>query len=163
MTIAEAAKLYGVSQQAVYQKLKRKGIKRSDIQQAGTVELTSEGEDIIASLFKADTNDVTKQALKRAQDVIDLTQRLQTACNELEAKNKEADELKERVTQLEKDLSLAHERLKEATEERDFLRMTVSQLNETQRLTLAALQPSMHERGLLARIKARFARKEKTE
>lgn len=163
MTIADAAKVYGVTQQAVYQKLKRKGIKRADIQQPGSAELTEEGERIISSLFKQDQHAVTQQALKSTQEVIDLTQRLQTVSNDLEAKTAEAEDLKQTVSKLNQDLAASLERLKEATEERDFLRLTVAQLNENNRLVLAALQPSQHEKGLLARIKARFARKEKAE
>lgn len=160
MTIAEMAKQYGVTQQAVYQKLKRKGIKRADIQQPGTSELTRDGEELIASLFKRDSVSVTQQALKKSEELFNATQRLQTIENSLKQKTEEAENLKQTVSKLEQDVAALQEKLTAATEERDFLRLTLSQTIETHRIAMAALQPSSQEKGLLARIRARFTKKE---
>ena len=162
MTIADAAKQYGVTQQAIYQKLKRKGIKRAAIQQAGTAELTEEGESIIASLFNRDTVSVAKRSFQKTEELFNIKLQMQTLENSLKEKTEEVEQLKQTVTKLEQDTAALRDHLHEVEEERDFLRLTVSQLTETQRMTLAALQPSAHEKGLLARIKARFAKKGET-
>lgn len=52
MTIVDFAKETGLSKQAIYQKLKRKNIKLSDIQQPDNNELTQEGLLTLTELFK---------------------------------------------------------------------------------------------------------------
>lgn len=57
MTIVDFAKETGLSKQAIYQKLKRKNIKLSDIQQPDNNELTQEGLFTLAELFKIKVED----------------------------------------------------------------------------------------------------------
>lgn len=57
MTIVDFAKETGLSKQAIYQKLKRKNIKLSDIQQPDNNELTQEGLLILTDLFNVKVSD----------------------------------------------------------------------------------------------------------
>ena len=57
MTIVDFAKETGLSKQAIYQKLKRKNIKLSDIQQPDNNELTQEGLLTLTELFKIKVTD----------------------------------------------------------------------------------------------------------
>lgn len=159
MTIKDIAEEYSVTQQAVYQKLKRKGIKRGDIQHEGSPDLTEEGEAIVRSLFektKEIKDVITQQALKAS----DLVQQLNETKKQLEQQTSETKRLNEEVSQHRQEIEQLKKQLKEVIEDRDFLRMTLSQTIEAHRITLAALQPAPQERGLLARIKTRFTKKE---
>ena len=51
MTIKEFAKIYSISTQAVYQKLKAQGIKPNEIKQGNSQELTEEGIKQLESIF----------------------------------------------------------------------------------------------------------------
>ena len=165
MTIPEAAKLYGKTPQAIYNRINRAkkedpNFKLENLLQKGTSSLTVEGEALIAEWFKqSKASKSTERLIQLEKGNIELSKRINEIERSLEQKTEECSTLINKRNQLEQDISLMREQLQAVTEERDFLRLTVSQLNETQRLTLAALQPSAHEQGLLARIKARFAKK----
>ena len=69
MTIVDFAKETGLSKQAIYQKLKRKNIKLSDIQQPDNNELTQEGLLTLTELFKIKVADNGKLTTASKEEV----------------------------------------------------------------------------------------------
>lgn len=166
MTISELAKEFTVSPQAVYQRMKRNGIKLEDIQRPESNALTEEGEQIIRDLFTGQSTNSTELLLKRADEIIKLKDKLNTAIEERDAANREIEAYKQTIDTLEetaekrsKEIALLTDQLKTVTEDRDFLRLTLANEQQNHRQAMAMLQPARQESGLFARIKARFAKK----
>ncbi len=104
MTIKQTAELYGVSVQAVYQRINRAGLNIKKLKNADTGELTAEGEEAIKQLF-AQHSQVNVDELKTA---------LNDSQRELASLKTENEALKARVHELES--------------ERDYLRGQTTEL-----------------------------------
>ena len=91
MTITDFAKQTGLTTQAIYQKLKRKNIKLSDIQQPGNSDLTQEGLFTLTELFKVKATDngkaVTAATLDKA--FINKNDNTEDRIKQLEEENKQ--------------------------------------------------------------------------
>lgn len=148
MTIAEIAREYRVSQQAVYQKMKRKGINRADIQQPNSPQLTEEGEQILRSLFNTEEKQIAKQALSTASELIEANKHIESLKKQLEEAEQAREALKTEIEQQAQRIQRQAERVQELEAERDFLRLTISQENANHQQALAMLQPAKQERGL---------------
>ncbi len=131
MTVKDIATRAGVSHQAVYQKLKKRGIRIEDLRDKETGELTGEGMAILLKLFpladetvECSTNDESSK-LEGAISQDEVIERL----------GKEIDRLKS-------ELSIKKIQLEAITDERDFLRKAVeqSQERETLRTRIEALE-----------------------
>ena len=130
MTIKQAATKAGVSHQAVYKKLKARGIRVESITEKGTGELTAEGEALMVELYpclKVEETINQESEESKAADV-----------------ESEVETLRKESTRLQQELSNAVERIKELTDERDFLRKQLDQRQEleTLRLQLDVIQAS---------------------
>lgn len=91
MTIVDFAKETGLSKQAIYQKLKRKNIKLSDIQQPDNNELTEEGLFTLTELFsiKATSNGKAAPASKVDGALTNKTDNTEDRIKQLEEENKQ--------------------------------------------------------------------------
>ena len=150
MTITEIAREYHVSQQAVYQKMKRNGIKREDIQQPNSPQLTEEGERILRSLFNKEEKQIAQQALSTASELNEANKQIETLKKQIEKAEKERDALSTQIEQQAAQIQRQAERIAELEEERNFLRLTVSQEQQNSQKVIAALLPAPKERGLFA-------------
>lgn len=81
MTIKEAAAAYGVSTQAIYQRVAKTGKKTKDITNRQTGELTEEGRQLLATWFANETKQETTKEC-------DNCKALKTAISGLQAENK---------------------------------------------------------------------------
>ena len=110
MTIVDFAKETGLSKQAIYQRLKRKNIKLSDIQQPDSNELTQEGLFTLTELFGIKATDNGKAA------------KPSTAGASVDLEKVNTDNTEERIKQLEeenKQLKATIEELRAAAAAKD--------------------------------------------
>lgn len=122
MTIKQAAEKYSISPQAVYQRLKKRGINVNTLMDKETQELTPEGEMILDKLFDK------KQAPLKANS---------TAY---------ADELRSQLAQLRIELSTKEEKIKSLEKEteslksdRDYLRSALDKAQDNYSETIKRL------------------------
>lgn len=138
MTIKEAATLYGISPQAVYQRLKAKGY---DVKQLKTKsgDLTPEGESLMEDLF--DRASVTGEG-------------------EVEAKKdqgKTEDSLYIEVEKLKIEVESLKKQVENLKEERDYLRKALDQSQQLQAMSMRMLPPApVERRGVFSRMFDRF-------
>lgn len=104
MTIKEAASLYGVSTQAIYQRIAKNGKKAKEITNPQTGDLTDNGAALLASWF---TNDQTKEVGKAC-----------SRCKELEkdiaALQAEKQSLQDQLTAMQADKERLYSLLNQA-------------------------------------------------
>lgn len=141
MTIKDAAALYGVSPQAIYQRLKSKGIDiRTLKNKAG--DLTTEGERLLEDLF--DRTSVSTMDTEQGQKA-----------QQAPEKKDESSLLQvEKLTAEVYSLTAQIEMLKE---ERDYLRRALDQSQQLQAMTMRMLPPAAVERqGVFSWLASRF-------
>ena len=93
MTIKEAAEHYGVSQQAIYQRLKKAGVNLKTLKNPDTGELTPDGEAVINQLFNQ----------RQPTDSTNLKEQFNELSKEVASLKAENEALKARVRDLEAD------------------------------------------------------------
>lgn len=122
MTIKEYSTERGVSTQAIYKRLKARGIRTEDITEKGSGQLTAEGEALMRALYPVNPVEQPKDNLRASQ------LRVEALTKEKTVLQLEVDKLREQVQAL--------------TEERDFLRgaLTHSQDMEALRARLEVLE-----------------------
>ena len=69
MTIKEAASLYGVSTQAIYQRITKAGKKAKDITNAKTGDLTEAGEELLSSWFTNEQSQDTEKPCDHCKEL----------------------------------------------------------------------------------------------
>ena len=146
MTITAAAARAGVTPQAIYKQLKKKGISPADLK-AKDGELTAEGERIIADMFPRKAADTPTQHEKKSQaretaQTEEEPAGEHTAQEEAPARDnlqKEVDALKENIRRLETEVNILQERARLLTEERDYLRKALDQSQQLQAMTAAKI------------------------
>lgn len=142
MTIKEAAARYGVSRQAIYQRLKRQGLQVDTLRDPKTGELTPEGEATLSSMFtEAEATEPTTPDNKQAQ---------------IDALTAERDALRDQVVQLTSQVDTINAQLATLTDERDFLRRALDQAQQLHAMTLQALPPPHEPVGMVDRIRRIF-------
>lgn len=115
MTIKEASSLYGVSTQAIYQRIAKAGKKARDLTEGKTAELTPDGAELLESWFATDQQPEQEKP-----------------CENCKALEREIAALQTLVTALQDQLATA-----QADKER--LYTLLSQAQQTQALALARL------------------------
>lgn len=153
MTVQEAASLYGVSKQAIYQRLKAKGY---DIKQLkdSSGSLTEDGESILAQLF--DHTSVTGDG-----DSMPQQSRKEPAKQELPSllqAQKRVAELEKQVDGLQREVDFLTKHVDALKEERDYLRRALDQAQQLHAMTMKQmLPPSPAERkGAFSWLTSRF-------
>lgn len=140
MTMKEAAAKYGVSRQAIYQKLKRQGLQVDTLRDPATGDFTPEGEEVLSSLFTpADTT--TDNTDKRVDELTADVNRLQA----------EVDRLTAQIDTLTAQLTAT-------TDERDFLRRALDQAQQLHAMALKALPQPREPESVMSKIRHIFKR-----
>lgn len=111
MTIKEVAQLTGLSHQAIYKKIKAKGMKLEELKDKATGQFTPEGEAAIRGLFNITDTEETPVATELTTEV-------------------------ERLRNL---VEKQGEQIKALTDERDFLRLTLERSQHLEAAALAKL------------------------
>ena len=125
MTVQEAATLYGISKQAIYQRLKAKGY---DIKQLkdSSGNLTEEGERILEQLF--DRTSVTGEGDPAPQPTRKEPPKQENPL--LLQAQKQVDDLTKQVDGLQREVSLLTNQVDALKEERDYLRRALDQAKQ---------------------------------
>jgi len=122
MKIKEVAQLAGISHQAIYKKIKSRGIKTEDLKDPETGELSEKGIEIVKELIAAKSDD-DQVATEVATEVA---------------------RLRDEVEKLRNEVEHAEEKIRLLTEERDFLKTALDQaqtaLDQAQKLQAITLQ-----------------------
>lgn len=143
MTVKEAAALYSISPQAIYQRLKSKGVDIRTIKnKAG--ELTPEGEQLLEDLF--DRTSVTGEG----DPVISQAQQEQ---------KKQDEALTLQVEKLTAEVDFLKAQVEILKEERDYLRRALDQSQQLHAMTMRMLPPAPAERrGVFSWLASRFTK-----
>lgn len=140
MTIKDAAAKYGVSRQAIYQRLKRQGLQVDALRNPDTGELTADGEAVLSSMFtEAEPTQDNAQA-------------------QVDTLTTEVNSLREQAAALTAQVDTLTTQLATITEERDFLRRALDQAQQLHAMTLQALPPPQEPGGVLSKIRNIFKR-----
>lgn len=110
MTIKEVAQRTGLSHQAIYKKIKAKGLKLEELKDKATGQFTAEGEATVRALFGIDDAEVEVET-----------------------------ELTTEVERLRNLVDKQAEQIKALTDERDFLRLTLERSQHLEAVALAKL------------------------
>lgn len=154
MTVQTAAELYGISKQAIYQRLKTKGI---DIRQLKTKagDLTEEGERLFEELF--DRTSVTSEGEESQQPTLKEKQK-QHEASLLQAQ-KQVEALTFQVDSLQKEVNFLKREVESVRDERDYLRRALDQSQQLQAMTMRMLPPSPAERrSVFSWLTSRFTK-----
>lgn len=150
MTIKEASTIYGISTQAIYKRLTKKGYDLKQLKDSSG-NLTEEGERIIDQLFDRVTvtgeGDPTPRPAKKKPD----------ATPSLQAE-KEVAELKAKVAEMTTEIERLQSTNDNLREERDFLRRALDQAQQLHAMTMKQmLPPAQSERkGAFSWLTSRF-------
>lgn len=140
MTIREAAALYGISKQAIYQRLKKTGKELDQIRDEKTQELTELGMELVNSIY----------GKKGGNEQSSVNQSV-----------KEIETLKADNARLQEQVNALIEKVEALTEERDFLRRSLDQSQQLQAMTLSRLPATPTERkSVIKRLAEHFKRPE---
>ena len=162
MTIREAAEQAGISCQAVYKRLKARGIAPDSIREKGTNRLTREGEALIRELFPAIDESADESAAQPSSPAS--CEPATASPNELERLTTEVEKLRRRVDELTIRLTTAETRAQALQDERDYLRDALDKSQQLQAMTAQKIPnppPAITDgkerpwRGLWARITGR--------
>lgn len=119
MTIKEAAAHYGVSTQAIYQRIAKAGKKTKELTNRENGELTEEGEELLASLF-------TNELQSKAESVCN-------QCKQLEALQASNAALQAQIDELQRDKDRLYTLLAQAQQTAQAL--TVARLTAPEKKT----------------------------
>ena len=134
MNIKEVAQLTGLTHQAIYKRLKARGVKLETLKDKATGQFTPEGEAIIMDLFAID-------APETPEKTADAT---------------EVEKLRNQVAELTTEVEKLRNQVASLEGERDFLRQTLEREQQLHGLTISklptpqtALPPTTTEKGRL--------------
>ena len=132
MTIKDIAAAAGLSHQAIYKRLKARGVKLESIKIKGTGELTEEGEALIKELFSIkDQQEEAAPPPPAAEEKAapaEVESEVEKLRNQVAGLNLEVEKLRNQVENME-------QREKALTEERDFLRLSLERSQQLQAIT----------------------------
>ena len=132
MTIREVAERAGLSHQAIYKRLKAKGIHVSSLKDKDSGQLNEEGERILRELFSI-------QAENQAPDGATRETVRPSVESEVDRLRKEVERLTTEVVTLRNKVDALEEKNKALTEERDFLRVSLERSQQLQMVTASKI------------------------
>lgn len=124
MTVKEVAQRTGLSHQAIYKRLKAKGVTLAAIKDAKTGHFTPDGERLIIELFNLDA--APEQAENRPEKPVD----------------NQVEKLTTRVAELTTEVEKLRNQVELLTSERDNLRAVLEREQQLHAMTLTKLLPS---------------------
>ena len=135
MTVKEVAQRTGLSHQAIYKRIKAKGVALAAIKDAKTGHFTPDGERLIFELFNLEN--APEQAENRPEKPID----------------NQVEKLTTRVAELTTEVEKLRNQVELLTSERDNLRAVLEREQQLHAMTLTKLLPS-GEQGEKGRFRA---------
>lgn len=133
MTIKEIAEQAGLSHQAIYKRLKARGVALDQIKDKGTGELTAAGEALLRELFNLQ-DQTEKEAPPPPEKAAPPAEE-----NEAGELRNQVAELNNEVEKLRNQVATLEEKEKALTEERDFLRLSLERSQQLQAITAAKI------------------------
>lgn len=159
MTVKEFAALVGVSHQAIYKKLKGRGVAVDSIKDKVTGQLTEEGEALLREIYGI-KEQREEQRENQAEEAAEVERGAAPPADQKQEKGlrNQVAELTGEVERLRNQVAALEEKEKALTEERDFLRLSLERSQQLQALTASKIPnpaPALpaggdHPRGLLA-------------
>ena len=129
MTIKEIAAAAGVSHQAIYKRLKARGVRLETLKDKTTGALTAEGEALIREMLNLkDQEETAAPPPPAAEEKAAPAEVEKELRNQVERLNLEVERLRNQVAALE-------EKEKALTDERDFLRLSLERSQQLQAIT----------------------------
>ena len=163
MTIKDVAKRTGLSHQAIYKRLKARGLSVSDLKDKASGQLTEEGERILAEMFSIQAEEPTVDGAP------EITNEEPTAESGSEELRNEVARLTTEVEKLSNQVATLEEKNAALVEERDFLRLALERSQQLQAITASKIpnpppllpspEESDHHKGLFGGIRAWWARR----
>lgn len=140
MTVKEFAALAGVSHQAIYKKLKGRGVALDKLKDKETGQLTAEGETLLRSIFhiQEQGDEQRETGVEEAVEVERGTAPPAPETNTNELRN-QVEKLTAEVEKLRNQVATLEEKEKTLTEERDFLRVSLERSQQLQAITAAKI------------------------
>lgn len=135
MTVKDVAQRTGLTHQAIYKRLKAKGVKLEAIKDKKTGQFTPDGERLIIELF--DLENAPQEAEKQPE----------------KGNDGEIERLRNQVAELTTEAEKLRNQVETLTSERDYLRQTLEREQQLHAMTLTKLLPS-GENGEKGRFRA---------
>lgn len=158
MTVKEFSEIVGVSHQAIYKKLKGRGVALDAIKDKETGQLTQEGETLLREIYNI--QEPREERQEQQEEAAEVEREAAPPADQPEEKElrNQVAELQKEVERLRNQVATLEEREKALTEERDFLRISLDRAQQLQALTLSKIPnpaPALpaggsHPRGLRA-------------
>lgn len=167
MTIKEVSEKVGLSHQAIYKRLRNRGIKAADIARKSTGELTEEGERLMYELFPFLQGEEGREAQAPADEPAAAPAAAVAADepSEVASLRDEVAAAAAKVAKLEGEVARQEEIIKALTDERDYLRGALERSQQLQALTAQKIPnppPALTDgsgekqrRGLWARLRGK--------
>lgn len=172
MTIKEFAAQIGVSDKAIYKRLKREGIELSSLKTKGSSALSPEGEARLRELYSLQAPEAIEAEPENQGEPGEVESPVETSTSEGENSTKEGESGEKSVEWLKAEIKRLEELNKALTDERDFLRGSLERaqvsLDRAQQLqamatakipTPKALPAGGDERGVRAWFRRHFTGK----
>lgn len=172
MTIKEFAAQIGVSDKAIYKRLKREGIELSSLKTKGSSALSPEGEARLRELYSLQAPEAIEAEPENQGEPGEVENPVETSTSEGENSTKEGESGEKSVEWLKAEIKRLEELNKALTDERDFLRGSLERaqvsLDRAQQLqamatakipTPKALPAGGDERGVRAWFRRHFTGK----
>ena len=121
MNIKEVAQLTGLTHQAIYKRLKARGVKLETLKDKATGEFTPEGTQIIKELFSIDA----------------------TEKNDKKDDSTQVEKLRNQVAELTTEVEKLRNQVATVESERDYLRGALEREQQLQAMTLTKLPPAL--------------------
>lgn len=173
MTIKEFAAQIGVSDKAIYKRLKREGIELSSLKTKGSSALSPEGEARLRELYSLQAPEAIEAEPENHGEPGAVESPVESSTSEGENSTKEGESGEKSVEWLKAEIKRLEELNKALTDERDFLRGSLERaqvsLDRAQQLqaiatakipTPRALPAGGDERGVRAWFRRHFPKKE---
>ena len=135
MTIKDVAARTGLSHQAIYKRLKARGLSVSELKDKQSGHLTEEGERLLAEMFSLQAEEITADT--EPTEASESAQEAEESGSE-ELRNQVA-ELTTQVEKLRNQVATLEEKNSALTEERDFLRIALDRSQQLQAITASKI------------------------
>ena len=143
MTVKEFSALVGVSHQAIYKKLKGRGVALESLKDKATGQLTADGEALLRSIYNIQEQ-VDEQSETTAEEAARVERKAAPPADPADQKEEtwlrnQVAELTAEVERLRNQVATLEEKEKALTDERDFLRISLERSQQLQALTASKI------------------------
>lgn len=139
MTVKEFSEIVGVSHQAIYKKLKGRGVALDAIKDKETGQLTQEGETLLREIYNI--QEPREERQEHEEEPAEVERETPPPAQKEVAKElrNQVAELQKEVERLRNQVATLEEKEKALTEERDFLRISLERSQQLQALTASKI------------------------